>query len=277
MRDRELIQKDLADLDQQEQDLQAEIQAKTKELAEAKASNQALLKKYLGTSRRPVALSVQSEKIKTLEIEISQLREMAPMFGERRQELKTEARLCDAAAKLGEYNERARVWFAKLDEAMKILKDAAEGGRRLENIVSQLRNENPVHSLSSVFAGVDEIPEDDPDFEFNLGGYRFLNHVGPLEKELEHLVKAVKGLSDLAFGLAFTVLPNLRIPESKPIEKDPPRTAPPRSPGPVTKITRGRSDIENHPERYTQADLAKVGLKKKLPPPPMRQQIVNMA
>jgi len=226
MRDRDSILKDLSELDDRQRAVQAEIQDRERELSEARQSHHLLLSKHAGLARKPVSLSVQRERIKSLESEIDDLRGIS--FDDRRAELQRELRLCDAAAGLATYRQLADQWFEKLSTAMKILKDAAEGGRRLETIVGQLRAENPVASLNSIFGNLETIPEDDPAFDFDLSGYRFLTNATLLEKEIQRLAKTTKSLSDVAFGLEFNTLKNLRLPSRKPassVEQEHPRLA----------------------------------------------------
>jgi hypothetical protein len=223
MRHKEDIVKELSDLDRQEADLQAEIETKTKELAEARASNQNLLRKYVGVSKKPMSLSIQAGKIQTFELELTQLKEMAPLIEERRAELRSELRLVDASQQFQEYSERATKFFEKLDVAKGLLSQAADIGPKLETLVQELRNENPLSSLNAIFQNVDSLTDLDKIGFDGLDRYRFATETIRLEKQLDVLIRAVRSLSDFGYGLENITLRNLKWPPDKKtnaVEKD---------------------------------------------------------
>jgi hypothetical protein len=223
MRNREEILKELSDLDRQESDLQAEIQDKERELAEAKASNKNLLKRYIGSSKKPVSLSVQAQKLTTLEAEIAQLKDMGPLIGERRQELKCELHLVDSAGELTKYRQVSEVWFEKINQAIGILTDVCDRGAELATLVQDLRDQNPISALKILFSGIDSMGQlDELGFD-GVDRYRFTTEVVGLEKQLNVLNRAARSFSDLAFGLENISLRNLKWPPDKKthrIEKD---------------------------------------------------------
>jgi hypothetical protein len=210
MRTVDEIEKDMADLDAREAALVTEIQSKEGELAEARESHRALLARYVGSTKKPPSLGIQRQRIGDLEAELEDLRSIS--VSDRRAELKRELRLVDAAAELGAYQKRATEWFASVHEALGILKDAVELGRRLEPMVEDLRQGNPIQALGRFISGLND-EGDLVDLQVDLSelkaGFYFLDDVSPLEKELTRLAKATKGLSDLGFGLRFTSLKNL--------------------------------------------------------------------
>ena len=71
----------------------------------------------------------------------------------------------------------------------------------------------------------------------------------------------LRGFSDLAYGLQYLGIKNLRIPTGKG-NQDPAHKGPVSvGGGPKTRLEPGGApDIERHPERYTEADVRKYGI-----------------
>lgn len=238
--------------------LTAEIIEKESKLDRLKKLNLQLLTKNLAKERRPVSLRTQNEKLKNFEVEICQLRDVIPILEARQAELEDELVVAMASEELEGYYEKSQLFFGKVEEGIQLLENAVDLTEKLEMIVAEIRESNPLYELSDIFGGLDTLAQFDAlGFPDELRRYRFLTELVSLEKQVNRLPSVVKGFSDFAFGLEYTGLKNLKIPTEKG-NQGPTYTG---GGGPRTKVEREEApEIERHPEKYTEADVRKYGI-----------------
>ena len=210
-----------------------------------------------------MSLRTQAEKLKTLEVEIGQLRDVVPLLQEKNRDLEDELQISEARQGLEGYFEKSESFFQKVEAAISLLETMVERTEKLNEIVSEIRGSNPLQDLRHIFCSIQTegqfnklgFPED----EFTR--YRLFNKIMNLERQVKRLPNVVKDLSDFAYGLEYNGLKNLRIPMGKgnqDVHKGPVYVG---RDGPKTKISPGGAPaIERHPEQYTEADVRKYGI-----------------
>jgi len=252
------VEKEDLEVSEQISTLKKEIDAKEIDLARLQELNLQLLTKNIQKSKRPASLRTQTEKLKTLEIEIGQLKSVVPLLQAKRAELGDESKVAKAGQALVGYFEKSRSFFGKIEKAMAVLQGMVELTVELEKIVGEIRESDPLHQLSDIFGGLKTVDQFNalnfPEDEF--ARYRLFNRIMELEKRVKHLPNVIKNLSDFGFYLEYTELRNLKIPTAKRdlgVIKS--------GSGPRTRISQsGPPDISKNPARYTEADVKKYGI-----------------
>ncbi|MCF8142816.1 MAG: hypothetical protein K9N21_02735 [Deltaproteobacteria bacterium] len=282
MRTASEIQSDIENLTSQIKSVEDEIAEKRASLTEQKSTNAKLFAANVSKARRPVSLQTQIEKIRSAEIELGQLSAALDILRGQLSELETEHHVASLKTDLDTYWPCSETYLGKAAEILAEIQAIVSSMDRITRGIKDFTKlQDPLVILQRVFSKIED-PQQWEMLGFSLNGevprYRFFNDLMAAERKIKNLPRLLGKYSDLWQRIELggpNVASKFRY-LSDMIPQEGAGAVRERQAGPTTKLTRGRSDIEKHPERYSPADLAKVGLKaKKTPPPP--GQVVNMA